>query len=71
MARFVPLDAFRTEVKRLARAIKALPAEPGAEILLPGERGRRNAAKNQADVPLPAPVLDELRALAASLGVPA
>ena len=71
VARFVPLDAFRTEVKRLARAIKALPAEPGAEILLPGERGQRNAAKNQADVPLPAPVLEELRALAVSLGVPA
>jgi ureidoglycolate dehydrogenase (NAD+) len=69
VARFVSLEAFRTEVKRLARAIKALPPEPGAEILLPGERGRRNAAQHASDVPLPAPVLEELRALATSLGV--
>jgi len=69
VARFLPLGDFRREVKRLARAIKALPPEPGAEILLPGERGRRNAAQRQSDVPLPASVLEELRALAASLGV--
>lgn len=69
VARFVPLETFRKEVKRLIRAIKALPPQPGTEILVPGERGRRNAAKLASDVPLPAAVLDELRALAASLGV--
>ncbi|HEY3075003.1 MAG TPA: Ldh family oxidoreductase, partial [Burkholderiales bacterium] len=67
--RFVPLDIFRKEVKRLVRAIKALPPQPGADILVPGERGRRNAAQRAADVPVPASVLEELRALAASLGV--
>jgi LDH2 family malate/lactate/ureidoglycolate dehydrogenase len=69
VARFVPLETFRKEVKRLIRAIKALPAREGAEILLPGERGGRNALKNRQHLSLPAPVLEELRALAASLGV--
>ena len=69
VARFLPLPEFKQQVKRLIGAIKALPPQPGAEILVPGERGRRNAAKRESDVPLPAPVLDELRTLAASLGV--
>ena len=69
VARFVPLETFRKEVTRLVRAIKALPAQEGADILVPGERGRRNAKKRETDVPLPASVLEELRSLAASLGV--
>jgi len=68
VARFLPLDTFRKEVKRLIRAIKALPPQPGAEILVPGERGQRSA-KRMADIKLPATVLEELRTLAASLGV--
>jgi len=68
VARFVPLPAFKKEVGRLTRAIKALPPQPGAEILLPGERGERNARRT-TDVKLPASVLDELRVLAGSLGV--
>ena len=68
VARFLPLPEFKQQVTRLVRAIKALPPQPGAEILLPGERGARNA-QITSDIPLPASVLDELRALAASLGV--
>ena len=68
VARFLPLPEFKQQVTRLVRAIKALPPRPGAEILLPGERGARHA-QITSDIPLPASVLDELRALAASLGV--
>jgi LDH2 family malate/lactate/ureidoglycolate dehydrogenase len=68
--RFVPLGRFRGEVARLARDLKALPAQPGSEILLPGERGARSAAaRERSGVPLPAKVFEELRALAVSLGV--
>ena len=68
IARFVEPRQFAQEAKRLARAIKALPPQPGAEILLPGERGARAAAQRGRDgIPLPGPVLEELRALARSL----
>ncbi len=68
VARFVEPQQFAREVARLARAIRALPPQPGTEILLPGERGRRAAEKRRRDgIPLPAPVLEELRALARSL----
>ena len=67
--RFVPLSSFKKEAGRLKKNIKALPAQPGAEILVPGERGSRNAAKRAADVPLPAKVLEELAQLAAGLGL--
>jgi ureidoglycolate dehydrogenase (NAD+) len=68
--RFVPLPWFREEVARLARDIKALPPQPGSEILLPGERGERSAtAQGRSGVSLPARVFEELRSLATSLGV--
>jgi len=69
VARFVPLESFTKEVARLIGDIKALPAQPGAEILLPGERGRRNVQSNRQELPLPPAVLKELGTLAASLGV--
>jgi len=69
VARFIPLESFTKEVARLIDEIKALPAQPGAEILLPGERGRRNAQSHRQDIPLPPAVLKELSTLAASLGV--
>ena len=72
IARFTDVDAFGREVERLARALKALPRDPDvAEILLPGERGHRSRVQRaSAGIPLPAPVLEELDALAAELGVP-
>lgn len=67
IARFVDLARFRSEAARLARAIRALPPQPGMEILLPGERGARAAAARRRDgIPLPARVYEELRALAGS-----
>jgi ureidoglycolate dehydrogenase (NAD+) len=68
IARFVAPAQFAREVARLARDLRALPRQPGEEILLPGERGARAAAQRRRDgIPLPAAVLDELRALARSL----
>jgi len=69
VARFIPLESFTKEVARLIGDIKALPAQPGAEILLPGERGRRNAQSHRHEISLPPAVLKELGALAASLGI--
>ena len=68
IARFVEPMQFGREVARLARDIKALPPQPGEEILIPGERGARAAAQRRRDgIPLSEPVLEELRALARSL----
>lgn len=69
VARFVALPLFRREVERLTKNLKSLPAQPDAEILMPGERGSRNAAKRRSDVPIAPALLEELRALANSLGV--
>ena len=67
--RFVPLPVFRKEIERLVGDLKALPPQAGMEILMPGERGRRNARARKDGIALPASVLEELKALAASLGV--
>jgi LDH2 family malate/lactate/ureidoglycolate dehydrogenase len=67
--RFLPLDSFTREIERLKQDLKALPPQPGAEILMPGERGSRNAAARQNDVPIAPALLEELRAVGRSLGV--
>ncbi len=71
VARFGDPAAFRREVERTVRAIKALPRADGTdEILVPGERGARNFAKRAREgVPIPPPVWKELGALAGRLGV--
>jgi LDH2 family malate/lactate/ureidoglycolate dehydrogenase len=69
VARFIPLDEFKKEVARLGRAIKALPPQPGAEILLPGERGHRNAAARKEAIEISSSVFEELQAVGRSLGV--
>jgi ureidoglycolate dehydrogenase (NAD+) len=69
IARFIALDAYVEEITRLKRDIKSLPAQPGAEILVPGERGSRNAAGRRIEVSIAPAVLEELRSLAHSLGV--
>jgi len=64
LARFVDPGEFRRQAGRLARAIKALPPQPGMEILLPGERGARAAEQRRRDgIPVPDAVLQELRHL--------
>lgn len=71
IARFGDPAAFRREVERTVRAVKALPrAQDGEEILVPGERGARSFARRARDgVPIPPPVWKELGALAGRLGV--
>ena len=62
IARFIPVEKFSAEVSRLARDLKALPAQPGAEILMPGERGHRSARRGELDIP--AALVNEIRSLA-------
>ena len=64
LGRFVDPQEFRRQAERLARAIKALPPQPGMEILIPGERGARTAEQRGRDgIPVPEAVLAELRNL--------
>lgn len=68
---FVGAEAFAQEVDRLARAIAAEPPAAGVdEILMPGERGDREAARRRAEgVPLAAATWEQLVAAAGRLGV--
>lgn len=71
-ARFGDPAAFRREVDRLIRALKALPRAPDVtEILMPGERGRRTLERRSRDgIPIPRPIFEELKGVADRLGVP-
>jgi LDH2 family malate/lactate/ureidoglycolate dehydrogenase len=71
IAQFGEPEDFRREVDRLVNALKALPpAENSQEILMPGERGRRTLEKRTREgIPIPRAVHEELRTLAARLGV--
>ena len=71
VSRFGDPAAFRREVERTVRALKALPRAEGVdEILVPGERGARTFARRSRDgIPIPPPVWKELAALAGRLGV--
>jgi len=60
VARFMPLGEFRREVERLAANLRKLP---GDEILMPGERGSRNAARQSDAVTIAPQVYEELKAL--------
>jgi ureidoglycolate dehydrogenase (NAD+) len=59
--RYVALADFRREVRRLAAALRQLPAD--GEILMPGERGARNAARQRNALEIDAGVYAELTAL--------
>jgi len=70
--RFSDPETFRAEVDRLVTALKALPRVPGVvEVLMPGERGSRTLAeRRQRGIPLPRAIVEELRGVAARVGVP-
>jgi len=69
---FLGPDVMAGEVDRLARGVKAEPmAEGFDEILMPGERGDREAQHRRVHgIPLPAQLWSELVATAQRLGVP-
>jgi LDH2 family malate/lactate/ureidoglycolate dehydrogenase len=69
---FLPLAEFTATVDATVDAIKALPpSAEAAEVLVPGERGRRcEAERRRAGVPLGPKPWRELTALAEELGVP-
>ena len=69
---FLPLEEFTATVDATVDAIKALPpSAEAAEVLVPGERGRRcEAERRRAGVPLSPKPWRELTALAEELGVP-
>ena len=71
LAQFGNPDAFRREVDRLVKGLKALPrAADTQEILMPGERGRRTLEQRAREgIPIPRVVHDELDALARRMGV--
>ena len=68
---FLPLADFTTTIDATVDAIKALPPADGtAEVLVPGERGRRSAAERAASgIPLGPKAWRELSEIAASLDV--
>ena len=69
---FTDPDVFRTHVDELIDAEKSLPAaEPGGEILVPGERGYRTHDERSAHgVPLPPGTVAKLHKVAQAVGVP-
>ena len=71
VARFRPLQGFAKDVGDLAAAIKALPRLPEIEeILLPGERGARQAdARRRSGIPLAGKTWAALGEIAAELGL--
>jgi hydroxycarboxylate dehydrogenase B len=70
--RMAGMDAIAADLARLERWVKASPpAQPGGEVLLPGEPERRLRTKRRAaGIPLDANTLKQLADAARSVGVP-
>jgi ureidoglycolate dehydrogenase (NAD+) len=68
---FRPLADYRRDVQQLKEVVKALPRRDGfGELLLPGERGDREAElRRRTGIPLPVGLWTELGNLAQELGV--
>jgi ureidoglycolate dehydrogenase (NAD+) len=71
IASFRPLTDYRQDVQRLQELVKGLPRRDGfGELLLPGERGDREAeVRRRTGIPLPAKLWTEFDKLAQALGV--
>jgi LDH2 family malate/lactate/ureidoglycolate dehydrogenase len=71
IARFADPLAYRHEVDRLIRVLKALPRDPDVvEILMPGERGSRTLAERRREgIPIPRAIFDDLASVAQQFGV--
>jgi LDH2 family malate/lactate/ureidoglycolate dehydrogenase len=68
---FMPLPEFHARMADFARMVKSRALRPGfTEILLPGEQeARRVTRKSAGGVPLETVALDDMRALAAEIGI--
>jgi ureidoglycolate dehydrogenase (NAD+) len=68
---FRPLTDYRRDIQQLTEMVKALPRRDGfGELLLPGERGDREAElRRRIGIPLPVNLWTELGNLAQELGV--
>lgn len=71
VARFVGLEAFKSEVDRHLADLRASQRLAGvAEIRLPGDRRRAvHAARSRDGIPIPPPLLAQLDKMAAELGI--
>lgn len=70
---FMPLPEFHARMADFAQMVKSRALRPGfTEILLPGEQeARRVTRKSAGGVPLETAALDDMRALAAEIGIKA
>jgi LDH2 family malate/lactate/ureidoglycolate dehydrogenase len=70
---FLPPERFKARVDEVVRLLRNTPRAPGVErIYLPGEKEWEAAQeRRQTGIPLPPPMVAELRALAASCGADA
>ncbi len=71
-ASFSTADAFSADIARLTEWVRASPpAQPGGEVLLPGEPERRNRAQRIANgVPLDPTTIGQLSEAAQAVGLP-
>jgi ureidoglycolate dehydrogenase (NAD+) len=71
IASFRPLNNYRTDIQELAGFVKGLPRREGFdELLLPGERGNREAElRRRTGIPLSGSLWTELNTIARELGV--
>jgi L-2-hydroxycarboxylate dehydrogenase (NAD+) len=71
IARFLPLDAFKAEIDRHIRELRASARLPGVDaIRIPGEQAhRRRVQREQNGVPLTPALVKELDKLAQTLGL--
>jgi ureidoglycolate dehydrogenase (NAD+) len=71
IASFRPLSDYRNDIEELAELVKRLPRREGFdELLLPGERGNREAElRRKNGIPLPGWVWAELNKIAQELGI--
>jgi L-2-hydroxycarboxylate dehydrogenase (NAD+) len=69
-SRFQPLDAFKAEIDRQIRSLRASKTLPGQKVRLPGEeRAKRIADRRRNGLPLSPGLIKQLGELAAELGI--
>lgn len=71
IARFMPLDLFKTEVEAQLQSLRESARMPGVDVIrLPGaDRVRRHNDRSENGVPMPAPLVFNLDRLAGELGI--